>query len=79
MKGDDEPWWNKFPNWLDKTNSKVVCGKCAKDMGWIELYYDANKEPCFMCNKSTGNRVPVYLTKNNEFRNEFRKRITKNN
>ena len=64
------------PNWLDKTIVRLCAGN-AKDMYCTELYYDANKEPCFMCNKSTGNRVPVYLTKNNEFRNEFKKEIAK--
>ena len=63
----EEPWWNKFPHWLDDTNTRVVCGKCAKNMGWIELYYNENKKPCFMCDGATGNRVPLHLTKHNKW------------
>lgn len=58
----DEPWWNKWPAWLDEDDTSPVCGRCATELGWIDLHYHNIKLNCFVCeNKKTNNRVPQWI------------------
>ena len=36
-----------------------ICGKCAFEFGWIELFYEEEKKPCLWCDKPTNNRNEV--------------------
>lgn len=55
---DEEPPWNKWPDWLDESETRPVCGKCATERGWFLLHCHDTKLNCFICeNKTTNNRV----------------------
>jgi len=58
---DEEPWWNKWPDWLDESTTYPVCGKCATERGWFLLHCHDIKLNCFICeNKTTNNRIAQY-------------------
>lgn len=69
---EEEPYWNKWPAWLDESYTRPVCSKCATNMGWIILHYHDTKLNCFICeNKKTNNRVTENIIRDTRLSKEL--------